>query len=56
MDSTPTNLGMQGNAGDKNEQPNDECNQQKDAGQAGGKDEGKRKVSAAELEEEVEQC
>jgi hypothetical protein len=56
MDSTPTNLGTQGNVGDENKQPNDEHNGQKDAGQARWKDKGKRKASAAELEEdEVEE-
>lgn len=60
MGSTPTNLGTQGNAGDENKEPNDERNRQKDARQARGKDKGKRKANAAELEEvegeeEVEQ-
>jgi hypothetical protein len=49
------NLGTQGNAGDENEQPNNKHNRQKDAGQAKGKDKGKRKVSAAELEEDEEE-
>jgi hypothetical protein len=56
MDSAPTNLGTQGNAEDENEQPNNECNRQKDARQARGKDKGKRKASVAELEEDEEEA
>jgi hypothetical protein len=55
MDSTPSNLSTQGNTGDENEQPNDERNGQENAGQAGGKDKGKRKASVAELEEDEEE-